>query len=122
MRNLPIFTSPGDTKGYTKNSSICIPPPTAQFCAMSSAVASDWGEISPQFDEIAKFLNSRDITTGNEAKTRFDVIDRIIKDLLGWRHGQIEVEERCDSKDELYVDYVLRSGDATIVIEAKKIG
>jgi hypothetical protein len=89
---------------------------------MSSAVASDWGEISPQFDEIAKFLNSRDITTGNEAKTRFDVIDRIIKDVLGWRHGQIEVEERCDSKDELYVDYVLRSGDATVVIEAKKIG
>jgi hypothetical protein len=106
--------------GDTNNSSIYILPTRAQFCPMSSTVASDWGEISPQFDEIAKFLNSRDITTGNEAKTRFDVIDRIIKDVLGWRHGQIEVEERCDSKDELYVDYVLRSGDATLIIEAKK--
>jgi hypothetical protein len=89
---------------------------------MSSPVASDWGESSPHFDEIAKFLNGRDITTTNEAQTRFDVVDRFVKDVLGWRHGQIEVEERCGNDTELYIDYVLRSGDATIVIEAKKIG
>src|SRR5437867_5648759 len=89
---------------------------------MLSTTSPDWGEISSQFDDIAQFLNSRDIIAANEAQTRFDVIDRLIKDVLGWRHGQIDVEERCEGDHELYVDYLLRSGDATIVVEAKKIG
>lgn len=82
----------------------------------------DWGECSEIYDELKEKVKSNDITLENEAQTRFDVIDRVIKECLGWQHGQISVEERTSEKNRHYIDYILRCGDRIILIEAKKIG
>ena len=79
----------------------------------------DWGAASVPFDEIEKSVIERDLLLASEAQTRFDVIDRLIREVLGWQYGQIAVEEHDNNG---YVDYILRSGDQTIVIEAKKAG
>jgi len=89
---------------------------------MDDGVLSDWGEASEAFDRISRFLAGRDVTTVNEAQTRFDVIDRVVKEVLGWRHGQIDVEQANEGERRGFVDYILRSGDYTIVIEAKRVG
>jgi hypothetical protein len=106
----------------------------------------DWGEAEDAFSAIAESIEGKDLTSVSEAQTRYDVIDRIIKEVLGWQHGQVFVEEKKsssssnpvdqsseaevdpasksedDNKNRGYVDYILRSADITIVIEAKKIG
>lgn len=81
----------------------------------------DWGDASEKYDEIRYNLAGRDLTDSNEAATRFDVIDRFLREVLGWQHGQIAVEEQTDER-EGYVDYLLRVADSTIVVEAKKSG
>lgn len=83
---------------------------------------TDWGEASENFDDIKSTLANRDITSANEAQTRFDVIDRVVREVLGWKHGQVTVEEKNEGEKQGFIDYTLRSGDATIIIEAKKAG
>src|SRR3989339_336324 len=87
---------------------------------------NDWGLISENWDLILvdfKKLTAQDLEKASEAQTRFAIIDRIIRNVLGWNYGQIKVEERCIGQSgDKYVDYILRAGDVTIVIEAKKIG
>lgn len=82
----------------------------------------DWGEASEIFDEIKNLINGKDLSAESEAQTRFDVIDRVIKEVLNWKHGQIHVEVPDIGDREGYIDYVLRAGDYSILIEAKKIG
>lgn len=89
---------------------------------MQSKDLKDWGNSSIVFDEISSQVLSRELSNESEAQTRFDVIDRVIREVLGWRHGQISVEENQEEKRRGYVDYILRSNDITILIEAKKIG
>ncbi len=80
----------------------------------------DWGEISETFEGIKKNAYNKNLLQESEAQTRFDIIDRIIREVLQWKHGQIKVEEHLEAKG--YVDYILESSDFRIVIEAKKIG
>ena len=82
----------------------------------------DWGEASEKYDEIRADLQTRDLSDANEAQTRFDVIDRVVRELLGWQHGQVTVEEPTTSPRAGFVDYVLRVGDYAVVIEAKRLG
>src|SRR5258706_3903531 len=89
---------------------------------MTARATSDWGEASEAFDLVKSFVADKNLSQASEAQTRFDIIDRLIKEVLGWTHGQITVEERDDGDQKGFVDYILRSGDHTIVIEAKKIG
>src|SRR5689334_18837657 len=84
--------------------------------SMDQDVRVDWGEASELFDELRSFVGARDLTSSNEAQTRFDVIDRMLREVLGWKHGQIAVEEHASATG--FVDYILRSGDSTIVVEA----
>lgn len=89
---------------------------------MGNAFGLDWGLASEAFDAIVAAAGSADLTSANEAQTRFDVIDRLLKEVLGWTHGQISVEERVTTNGIGYVDYILRSGDSRIVVEAKRAG
>ena len=82
----------------------------------------DWGEASVFFDRIKEFSRHHDLLLANEAQTRFDVIDRIIREVFSWQHGQIQVEEPEEGPRRGFVDYILRSGDVQVVIEAKKAG
>lgn len=83
---------------------------------------NDWGEASEYFDSINKYIDNHDILLENEAQTRFDVVDRIIRDVLGWQHGQIRVEEPVSGERYGFIDYILTVADSIILIEAKKIG
>lgn len=80
----------------------------------------DWGEISETFEDIKKSAFNKDLSKESEAQTRFDIIDRIIREVLQWKYGQIKVEEHLENTG--YVDYTLESSDFKIIIEAKKIG
>jgi hypothetical protein len=82
----------------------------------------DWPEASVAFDRLRELVLDRDLSAENEAQTRFDVIDRLIRDVLGWQHGQVAVEEATDGARAGFVDYVLRAGDRTVVVEAKRYG
>ena len=87
-----------------------------------TSIYRDWGEASEKYDEIRYNIVGHDLSSANEAQTRFDVIDRLIREVLGWQHGQIAVEEFSDGERAGYVDYILRAGDRTIVVEAKRAG
>ncbi|MDF7802071.1 hypothetical protein P4C99_21545 [Pontiellaceae bacterium B1224] len=83
----------------------------------------DWGEASPSFDEINEFYikNKESVDSCNEAQTRLDLIDRILKEVFSWKHGQIIVEDPQNGPRKGRVDYVLKSGDTTILVEAKRV-
>lgn len=86
-------------------------------------LATDWGVASVNFDSVKADVDSRDLASANEAQTRYDVIDRIIKEVLGWNYGAVSVEEHAPTSTKAgFVDYLLRSGDVSIIVEAKKIG
>ncbi|MGQ8335413.1 hypothetical protein ACUNWD_02610 [Sunxiuqinia sp. A32] len=80
----------------------------------------DWGEVSVIFEEIQNLTFNKDLSKESEAQTRFDVIDRIIREILQWKYGQIHVESFVE--DTGYIDYTLTAADFKIIIEAKKIG
>jgi hypothetical protein len=82
----------------------------------------DWGQVSQTYDEIKALTIQKELDNTSEAQTRFDVIDRLVREILQWKHGQISVEEYSAGEKQEYIDYLLRSGDNKIIIEAKKIG
>lgn len=57
----------------------------------------------------------------NEADTRFKILDRILLEVLGWPHDQVETEA---SAAEGFVDYTLKAldGRPLSIIEAKRVG
>jgi len=90
---------------------------------MAGKADSDWGKASVAFDAINEFVAGRDLSAENEAQTRYDVIDRLIREVLNWQHGTVKVEDYAPGEEKAgFIDYLLRLGDASIVIEAKKVG
>src|SRR5450759_126437 len=87
-----------------------------------STSSLDWAHASESFDELKQIVGTLDLASANEAQTRYDVIDRFIRDVFGWQPGQVKVEEHSAGVRRGFVDYVLRVADTTLVIEAKKIG
>lgn len=83
---------------------------------------TDWAVDSFVLDEIKKAVGEKDLSHESEAQTRFDIIDRILREFLGWNYGQIKVEPRKSLEEQGYVDYILRANDIRIVVEAKKLG
>jgi len=70
--------------------------------------------------QLSKKLND---TNANEAETRFQLIDKIILEVLGWTRDDISVEERVtEDGNNTYADYVLRTISTCLVIEAKRAG
>lgn len=82
----------------------------------------DWAFASEEFDAVNQNVGSIDLANLNEAKTRYSVINDIIRKVLGWKDGQVETEEHTSKSRRGYVDYILRVGDSSIIIEAKKVG
>lgn len=90
---------------------------------MSRTLAKDWGVASVAFDSLRDYVNGKNLAESNEAQTRYDVIDRMIREVLDWAHGSVNLEEYAPGELKTgFVDYLLRSGDTAIVVEAKKIG
>lgn len=57
----------------------------------------------------------------NEADTRLKVLDRVLFEVLGWKHDPVLVEPYTESG---FIDYLLTIGErrGAMVIEAKRVG
>lgn len=63
------------------------------------------------------------LSDANEAETRFKLIDDVIRQVLGWTVADIHPEERLSEDGRTrFIDYVIRTANTAIVIEAKRIG
>lgn len=73
--------------------------------------------------EIISKFNAIQLNQENEAATRLKVIDHILRDVLGWLDEDIHPEEHVteDGKTQ-FSDYILRTANVAIVVEAKKAG
>ncbi|MCR8721065.1 hypothetical protein NVV30_20530 [Pseudomonas syringae] len=59
----------------------------------------------------------------NEAETRKKLIDKIVEDVLEWDDTDISYEERVsEDGSTTYADYIIRTADVSLLIEAKRIG
>lgn len=73
--------------------------------------------------EILKAYESLILNDANEAETRLKVINRTLREVLGWLDEDISVEEHVsEDGTSKFADYILRTANAAIVIEAKKVG
>lgn len=75
--------------------------------------------------ELTQELIARlsDIRTsgGNEADTRFKIIDEILTSILGWEKTDFHHEERLsEDGQESYLDYLITTAQTSLLIEAKR--
>jgi hypothetical protein len=73
--------------------------------------------------EIRERVGDLRLADANEAATRLKIIDDVIRTVLAWTVADIHPEERVseDGKTK-YVDYIIRTANTAIVIEAKRVG
>lgn len=72
------------------------------------------------FDDIISEISSRLHHIENEADTRFQVIDRVLTEVLMWKREEIRVEPPTDRG---YLDYLCKVGNRNVlVVEAKRTG
>lgn len=71
--------------------------------------------------ELIARLSDIRVEGGNEAETRFQVIDKILCGVLGWQDADLTIEKRLseDGKDE-FADYLLKTAQTSLLIEAKR--
>jgi hypothetical protein len=78
----------------------------------------DIDQAKAQFEQIYAELSQGDIHIETEQDARFQVIDRILTDVLGWKRTEIKTEPRTDTG---FVDYLITSeGRNILVVEAKR--
>ncbi|WP_310414652.1 hypothetical protein [Chamaesiphon sp. OTE_8_metabat_110] len=72
-----------------------------------------------KFDKICKELKQNNIPLETEQDVRFQIIDRILIEVLGWDREGIRTEPHVDSG---YVDYLISAeGRNRFVVEAKRV-
>lgn len=72
-------------------------------------------------DDILKAYSKVELANENESATRLKVIDRILHEVLGWTDDDISPEEHVSEDGATtYADYILRTANTAIVVEAKK--
>ncbi len=63
------------------------------------------------------------LSDDNEANTRAKVIDAVLRRVLGWKDEDIQWEERVsEDKKTTYADYLLKTANTLVIVEAKKAG
>ena len=71
------------------------------------------------FDTLLKEWSENIDNIVTEEDARFQVIDRMLTEVLGWNHSEIRTERNTDSG---YVDYLIYSGGRNrLVLEAKRM-
>jgi energy-coupling factor transporter ATP-binding protein EcfA2 len=71
------------------------------------------------FDRLYPEWVSNKGNIDTEQDARFQIINRILTEVLGWEHKEIKTEPHVDSG---FVDYLLMSGDrGRLVVEAKRV-
>lgn len=78
----------------------------------------DIDQAKAQFEQIYAELSQGDIRIETEQDARFQVIDRILTDVLGWKRAEIKTEPHTKTG---FVDYLITSeGRNILVVEAKR--
>lgn len=73
--------------------------------------------------EILKSFRQVSLEDANEASTRLKVIDRVLRDVLKWSDEDISPEEHVTEDGKTtFADYVLRTANTALIVEAKKVG
>jgi hypothetical protein len=80
--------------------------------------------IDPAFERlqhIERDLAATLLVGPNESDTRLKILDRVLFEVLGWKHEAVFTEPPTASG---YIDYLLTVGDkrGAMVVEAKKVG
>jgi hypothetical protein len=72
--------------------------------------------------EVINRLSDIRTRGGNEADTRFNVIDDVLTAILGWDKTDFTVEERIseDGQDQ-FLDYLITTAQTSLLIEAKRV-
>lgn len=79
--------------------------------------------MNEKINDLVKIYAKLKLHDANEAETRKKLIDKIIEDLLGWNNDDISYEERVSEDGKTtYADYIIKTVDVSILIEAKRIG
>ncbi|MFZ1831071.1 MAG: hypothetical protein WAW42_20385 [Candidatus Competibacteraceae bacterium] len=79
--------------------------------------------MNEKINDLVKIYTKLKLHDANEAETRKKLIDKIIEDLLGWNNDDISYEERVSEDGKTtYADYIIKTVDVSILIEAKRIG
>ncbi len=78
---------------------------------------SDYESCQAQLGELIAWRDREGTGWRNEAATRFHLIDRLLKDVLGWLPEDIRVEEHVPDG---YTDYELGHPSKQAVVEAKR--
>ncbi len=75
------------------------------------------------FDELIKSHAKLALHDANEAETRLKLLDRLIYEVLGWGYDDVSAEERVTEDGSIeYADYILRTANTALLIEAKRVG
>ncbi len=75
-------------------------------------------QAKAQFDQLYAELMQSSIPIETEQDARFQVIDRMLTEVLGWNRAEIKTEPHTDSG---YIDYLINSeGRNRLVVEAKR--
>ncbi|TAW06611.1 hypothetical protein ELI25_29520 (plasmid) [Rhizobium ruizarguesonis] len=72
-------------------------------------------------EELINRLSEIRVSGGNEADTRFKIIDDILLHVLGWNKTDFEHEVRVseDGKD-FFIDYLITTAQTSLLVEAKR--
>jgi uridine kinase len=75
------------------------------------------------FNELIKSHAKLSLYNANEAETRIKLIDRLVYEVLGWKYDDVSYEERVtEDGNTTFADYILRTANTALLIEAKRIG
>lgn len=71
--------------------------------------------------EIMNRLSEVRVTGGNEADTRFKIIDEILTGVLGWEKTDFQIEPRVSEDGaDYFLDYLIHTAQTSLLVEAKR--
>ncbi|CAM3557961.1 Type I site-specific deoxyribonuclease [Bordetella sputigena] len=74
-------------------------------------------------ESILSACRNLKLADANEAATRLKVVDRVLREVLGWSDSDINPEEHVsEDGNSTFADYVLTTANVGVVVETKKIG
>ena len=74
-------------------------------------------------DRLIEKHSQLTLSDANEAETRLKVIDKVLREVLGWQDDDLSVEERCSEDSRtVFADYIVRTATTSLIVEAKKAG
>src|SRR5437867_1047350 len=82
-------------------------------------LAPDFEESRATLDALLAWAKQHPVVSRNEATTRFQLIDRLFFECLGWDRSECIAEEHHEGT---YTDYVFGKPARRLLVEAKREG